>query len=130
MSDRRKAEKLWEELYNKYKNQPPINNTDDYYCSEWSWTPICDGYSSYQHEKYPYIQIKDGIVFYATGKNYRVYAIWDLYPTKEECDILTHEKNNTGYEWDILYNRKCNEYRLEAEPGQMKQLGWIKINQD
>lgn len=130
MSDKRKAEKLWEELYNKYKNQPPLNNTDDYYCSEWSWTPIYDGYSSYQHEKYPYIQIKDGIVFYATGKNYRIYAIWDLFPTKEECDVLTHEKNNTGYEWDILYNRKCNEYGLDVEPCRMKQLGWIKINQD
>lgn len=128
MSTKRKALKLWNELCNEYKDQPPLTNTSNLWCSEWSWEPICDGVMSYHHNSYPYIQIKNGIVFYATGTNYRVYAIWDLFETEEECNKMCDQKNNCSYDWDILWSKKLTEYGLKADPYKIRELGWIKLN--
>lgn len=129
MSGKRRAQRLWDELYTKWKDQPPLTDTSNLWCSEWSYAGICDGIFSYQHEKYPYIQIKDGIVFYATGTNYRVYAIWDLFDNEEDCDNLCKRKNSCGYEWDTLFNRKLSEYGLKSDINKYKvqEYGWTYI---
>lgn len=129
MSDKRKAQRLWDELYAAYKDQPLLSDTSDLWCSEWSWSGLCDGILSSHHEKYPYIQIKDGIVFYATGTNYRVYAIWDLFDNEEDCDSLCSRKNSCGYEWDVLFNRKLSEYGLKSDVNKyrMKKYGWTYV---
>lgn len=121
-----RAEKVWMELYEEYKNKSPLSSTRKLWVSEWSWTPMCDGIFPFQHYLYPYFQIKDGIIFYATGTNYRVYAIWDLFNKKPDCQKLCDEKNKCGYSWEILYQRKLTEYGLQAAPNRMEELGWSK----
>lgn len=123
-----KALNLWNKLYNQYKNHPPLKNTSNLWCSEWSWFPICDGNMPSKHENYPYYQIKDGIVFYATGTNYRVYAIWDLFKTKEECDKMCDRKGECSYSWEDLWSKKLTKYGLKSNPIKMEELSWIKTN--
>lgn len=108
----KKAEDLWNELCAEYRGAQPLKSTDNLYASEWSWNPMSDGNIVCLHEKYPYTAVVDGIVFYATGTNWRAYAIWDLCSSKEQCEKLTKRKNSCGYSWDILWDRKCAEYGL------------------
>ncbi|GAB6989516.1 hypothetical protein [Paenibacillus pini] len=71
-----------------------------YWVSEWSWTPISDGIYSYE-EHLRNSKVNNNITAYYTDKNYRTYFPWDIYETKEECDLACKLKNSFGYDWDI-----------------------------
>lgn len=125
-SAKRRAQKLWDELSEQYRGKNRVDQGNPYWASEWSWKPIFDGFLPSKHEKYPYFAVVNGLSFYATNTNYRIYAPWDLFTEKEECQKLCDKKNSCGYEWDILYNEKLKEFGLKIEPGKAEQFGWFR----
>lgn len=125
MSDRHKAIKLWNELTAEWKGKPAKDLSRGYWVSEWSWSPLCDGIFPSFHEKIPYFKFIDGLCFYVSGTNYRVYAQWDLCSTEQECQELCSKKNSCGYEWDTLYREKLKELGLKIEPYREKECGWF-----
>ena len=71
----------------------------EYYVSEWSWEPICDG-------NFPCVQTirfrksVNGIDAYATGTSHRTYFAWDLFEEENECKEMCEFKNSFGYNWE------------------------------
>lgn len=126
MTSKEKASKLWDELFAKWRWTPAKDLSHGYWVSEWSWQPICDGVFPTFHEKIPYFKFVDGLCFYVSNTNNRVYAQWDLCGTEEECKKLCDEKNQCGYEWDILYNKMLKGYALNSGIGMAHYFGWFK----
>lgn len=126
-SDKGKAIKLWDELSGKFRGSPRIDQSKPYWASEWSWSPLFDGFSPCKHEKYPYYQEKDGLLFYATNKSHRVYAQWDLFEEKGKCQKLCSRKDQCGYDWDALYHNMLKKYGIEVDPGEAEKMGWIRF---
>lgn len=75
----------------------------EYWVSEWSWNPICDGYSPHK-EVIRYKQNIDGINIYTTGKNHRYYYPWDICEEKKDCEKITEFKNSFAYNWCDVEN--------------------------
>lgn len=83
---------------------PFVLNTP-YWISEWSWTPLADGYFAFegkmaQANKCVIKDAKNPIYFYRTHpQNHRIYFPWDLYPTKIEALEMSDFKDSFVYNW-------------------------------
>lgn len=77
-----------------------IEINKEYWVSEWSWRPICDGNYPCQEIIRHKMNIA-GLDIYATGTSCRTYFAWDLFETEKECSEMCSFKNSFGYDWEI-----------------------------
>lgn len=77
-----------------------IDINKEYWVSEWSWQPICDGNFPCQQTIRRKINIA-GLDIYATGTSCRTYFAWDLFDAEKECTEMCSFKNSFGYDWEI-----------------------------
>lgn len=99
-----------EELKKKY-NDREISLGDSYWVSEWSWSPIYDGYKEYE-ETIRNVENIDGYKVYTTGKNYRHYFAWDIHKTKEEAAEISNVKHRYAYDWPMKVDHRLIESSL------------------
>lgn len=90
------------DLLQKNKN---IEIGKEYFASEWSWQPVCDGIFVYP-EIIRSSTIVDGIEVYFTNDNYRIYLKEDLFETEEQCKKMCDWKNSFGYDYECGIDRK------------------------
>lgn len=126
MSDRHKAIKLWNELAAEWRGKPAKDLSHGWWVSEWSWRMGYDGeYPSY-HEKVPYLKFADGLCFYVTNTNNRIYGPWDLCETEDECKSLCERKRNCAYGWDEYFHEMIRQYGLHIEINKAEAYGWFR----
>lgn len=93
----RTADEVFKMLYEQYKDKE-IEIGKKYWVSEWSWSPMCDGYFPCEETiRYSYID-KDGSKVYISGGNYRVYMPYDICETEEEAKKICKIKGNYAYD--------------------------------
>lgn len=92
-----------------------LNKT--YWVSEWSWQPMCDGMFCYEETIRDALNYYNLVTAYCTTKNYRTYLPWDIYETKEECQLITNFKNSFGYDWDIATNKFMRDNNIGNKLG-------------
>ncbi len=92
-------------------NNKKIELGKEYFVSEWSWNPICDGYTVCP-EIIRYVQEIDGYKVYTTGKNHRHYFSWDIYDTEEQAREMSELKNSYGYDWCDIENKLIDKSKL------------------
>lgn len=126
MSNRHKAIKLWNELTAEWRGKPAKDLSHGYWVSEWSWSMLCDGIFPTYHEKIPYFRFEDGLCFYVTNMNNRIYGPWDLCETEEDCKALCDKKSHCGYEWDKYFGDMIRQYGLSVEIGRAEAFGWFR----
>ena len=97
MIEKSTMDKIFNNLMVKY-NYKEIELNKTYWVSEWSWTPIADGYFAYE-QTIRSVENIDGVMVYRTEKNNRKYFAWDLYETEEEAKKMSEFKNSYGYTW-------------------------------
>ncbi|MCH1964371.1 hypothetical protein MCG45_16195 [Clostridium perfringens] len=95
----------------KVHNNKKIELGKEYWVSEWSWSPICDGYIPHQ-EIIEFAEKIDGYNVYTTGTNYRYYFAWDIYNTKEEAEVMCKFKGKYGYDWCTKVEHSLINYSL------------------
>jgi hypothetical protein len=89
----------------------------EYWITEWSWTPICDGIYPYQ-EILRHVQLFNFFdkatenvgrfdyfcPVYQTTKNNRFYFPWEIFDSKQDAKIASRIYDSWGYDYDC--NRK------------------------
>lgn len=96
-------------------NDRYIELNKEYFVSEWSWTPIADGYSVFP-ETIRHVQEIDGYKVYTTGKNYRHYFAWDIHKTEEAARKMTNLKDSYGYDWCDVENHLIDKSKIINTP--------------
>ena len=81
-------------------NDKEIKLGETYWVSEWSWSPVSDGYSEYE-ETIRNVEVIDGYKVYTTGKNYRHYFAWDIHQSKEDAAEISKIKSKYAYDWPM-----------------------------
>lgn len=81
--------------FNKIFENDSLDLGKEYYVSEWSYNPICDGICTYKE----IIRENKNNIYY-TQTNHRKYFIWDIWDKKEYSDYLCDFKNKFAYDWD------------------------------
>lgn len=104
---------IYEEMLElkKTHNGKKIKLNKEYYVSEWSWTPIADGYSVFP-EIIRYAQEIDGYMIYTTGTSCRYYFAWDIHELKEDARRITDIKNSYCYDWCTKIERNLIDESL------------------
>lgn len=96
-------------------NNREIELNKEYFVSEWSWSPLCDGYNVYP-EILRYVQEIDGYKVYTTGKNYRHYFAWDIHETEDAAREITNLKDSYGYDWCDIENKLIDKSKIINTP--------------
>lgn len=91
-----------------------------YWVSEWSWEPICDGIHCYEETIRDAINYYNQVTAYCTTKNNRTYFPWDIYESKEECELITDFKNSFGYAWEIATNKFMSDNHIGNKLGKWR----------
>ena len=86
--------------FKEIHNEKEIKLGETYWVSEWSWTPLYDGYKEYE-AVIRNVEVINGYNVYTTGKNYRHYFAWDICQTKEEAKEISKIKDSYAYDWPM-----------------------------
>lgn len=114
-----KAAKLAIAKLIEFTKDKVIDLDKTYFVSEWSWNPWVDG-NDVHDETIRDCKDYGTTKVYCTCNNYRTYLPWDIYESREDCQLITDFKNSFGYDWDIENGNFLSEIGAYNSLGQWR----------